>query len=193
MNQDASATRSDIAVRAPNKSGLGRAMLMVLVLGGGFAATTRTMHGCENQGPAVQAPDFTAAVIANGPEGPGQASLNLAALRGRPVLLDFWATWCPPCQVELPIINGLATRFKNTGLVVVGVNTSDEPGLAAALIARRAIGFPIVFDQGNDIAQKYNVDNLPTLVLVSKEGKIVAVRHGVTSDAELERLVRRVL
>ncbi|MCL2777670.1 MAG: TlpA family protein disulfide reductase [Polyangiaceae bacterium] len=193
MNQDASTTRPDIALRAPSKSGLGRVVLMVIVLGAGFAATSRITHSCENQGPAVDAPDFTAAVIANGPEGPGQASLNLAALRGRPVLLDFWATWCPPCQVELPIINGLAARFKDRGLVVVGVNTSDKPGLAADLVVRRAIGFPIVSDEDNAIAQKYNVDNLPTLILVSKEGKVVAVRRGVTSDAELERLVRRVL
>jgi thiol-disulfide isomerase/thioredoxin len=109
------------------------------------------------------------------------------------VFVDFWATWCGPCQAELPIVNGIAQRFKDRGLVVVGVNTSDEPGLGEVLARKKGLTFPIVYDEGNDVARSFRVGNLPTLVVVSKEGTIVAVRQGITSDADLERLVRQVL
>ena len=134
------------------------------------------------------APAFTLDVVANG-ETP---RLSLADLKGKPVLLDFWATWCGPCQAEAPVVNKVAQRFKDRGLAVVGVNTSDEPGRAAPWARGKGITFPIVYDP-NDVAPKYGVENLPTLVLVSKEGKILAVRTGVTSDSELERLVTSAL
>jgi thiol-disulfide isomerase/thioredoxin len=139
------------------------------------------------------APDFSAPLVANPLDGPEQKTLSLAALRGHPVILDFWATWCGPCQAEMPIVNGIAQRFKDRGLVVVGVNTSDERGLAERFVARRGVSFPIVYDEGNSVAHSFRVDNLPTLVVVSKTGKIVAIRHGITSDSDLERLVRQVL
>jgi thiol-disulfide isomerase/thioredoxin len=137
-------------------------------------------------------------VVANAPDAPAgpvseKTTMTMSALRGHPVVLDFWATWCGPCQAEAPIVNGIAQRFKDRGLVVIGVNTSDAEGLAARFAIKKGLTFPIVFDDGNAIANKYRVDNLPTLIVVSKEGKMVAVRHGVTSDAELERLVRQVL
>jgi thiol-disulfide isomerase/thioredoxin len=167
-------------------------VLVVLALAAGFAFVPRLTNGCGKASGTEEAPDFTAALVAN-PIEPGQTTLTLAALRGHPVVLDFWATWCGPCQAESPIVNGIAQRFKDKGLVVVGVNTSDAEGLAAKYAAKKGLTFPMVYDEGNLIATKYRVDNLPTLIVVSKEGKIVAVRHGVTSDSDLERLVRQVL
>ena len=93
----------------------------------------------------------------------------------------------------MPVVNSIAQRLKERGLVGVGVNTSDEPGLAEVYARRKKLAFPIAYDDANTVARKYHVENLPTLVLVSKEGKIVAVRHGITSDADLDRLVRGVL
>ena len=110
-----------------------------------------------------------------------------------PVVLDFWATWCGPCRAEAPVVDGLASRFKDKGLVTLGVNTSDEEGLAAAWAARNRISFPIVYDRNNTIAGAYDVHNIPTLVVIDRQGKIHAVRTGVTPGSELERLVREVL
>jgi cytochrome c biogenesis protein CcmG, thiol:disulfide interchange protein DsbE len=76
---------------------------------------------------------------------------------------------------------------------VVGVNTSDVPARARPFAERHRISFPIVFDANNAIAGGYGVENLPTLVLVSREGKVLAVRTGITDDAELESLVREAL
>ena len=65
------------------------------------------------------------------------------------VLLDFWATWCGPCRAEAPILDKLASRYKDRGLVVVGVNTSDEEGNAAPWVQQHGIHYPIVFDTGD--------------------------------------------
>lgn len=170
---------------------MARLVLLVLAIAVGFGVVPRVTsgYGC---GRAEDAPDFSGTLVANAPD-PAKTTFNLSEFRGHPVLLDFWATWCGPCQAEMPIVNGMASRFKDEGLVVVGVNTSDAEGLAARFVARRGVTFPIVYDTKDAIAQKFDVHNLPTLVMISKEGKIMAVRQGVTSDSDLERLIRRAL
>lgn len=172
-----------------------RIMLVVLALAGAFAVIPRVTRGCGQTSGTEEAPDFTAALVANASNAPDPAAttLTMSQLRGHPVILDFWATWCGPCQAQSPIVNGISQRFKDQGLVVVGVNTSDAEGLAEKFAVKKGLLFPMVYDEGNTIANKYRVDNLPTLIVVSKEGKIVAVRRGVTSDSDLERLVRQVL
>lgn len=169
-----------------------RTLPVIVALAAGFALLPRFTQSCGTASGNQEAPDFTASVVANAPD-PTEHSLTMSKLRGHPVILDFWATWCGPCQAQSPIVNGISQRFKDKGLVVVGVNTSDADGLAAKFAKKKSLLFPMVYDDGNSIARKYGVDNLPTLVVVSKEGKIVAVRHGVTSDSDLERLVRKVL
>jgi cytochrome c biogenesis protein CcmG/thiol:disulfide interchange protein DsbE len=82
-----------------------------------------------------QAPDFTLPVVANGDPG---ARMQLAELKGRPVVIDFWATWCGPCQVQAPILDRLARKYEGRGLVVLGVNIDDPPALAKEYAKRRA-------------------------------------------------------
>ncbi len=190
-----------------------RAALVVIALAAGFALIPRLSRGCEGISTDEVAPDFKGRIVANAenlgpiaaPSGSAEAAeadrtgsappktLELSSLRGRPVILDFWATWCGPCQAEAPIVNTIAQRYKDRGLAVVGVNTSDEDGLAAQYVKRRGLAFPIVYDQGNTIAKQYSVTNLPTLIVISKTGKIVAIRHGVTTDAALDDIVKRYL
>jgi thiol-disulfide isomerase/thioredoxin len=185
-----------------------RAAVMVIGLAAGFALIPRVTRGCEGAASVDEvAPDFSAQLVANadfvGPLATGDGGdsqgadapkqLSLSNLRGRPVILDFWATWCGPCQAESPIVNTIAQRYKDRGLAVIGVNTSDEDGLAAHFAKKKGLTFPIVYDENNVIAKKYNVSNLPTLIVVSKTGKIVAIRHGVTSDAALDDIVRKYL
>jgi len=136
------------------------------------------------------APEIALKYVANAPA--GETDLSLQALRGHPVLIDFWATWCGPCRQEVPIVDGIAARYRDQGLAVVGVNTSDERGNAAPFARRQRLSFPIAFDDGS-AAAAYHVETLPTLVIVSKTGKIAAVRIGTTSDSELDALIKREL
>jgi thiol-disulfide isomerase/thioredoxin len=163
--------------------------LIVVAMLVGYALLPRLFRPPTPKMVGLDAPAFALGVVANGLD--GKDTLALADLKGKPVVLDFWATWCGPCQAEAPILNKVAQRYKGR-LVVVGVNTSDSPGKAGPWAMSHGLTFPIVFDP-EEVAPKYGVENLPTLVLVSKEGKVLAVRTGVTSDAELERLVMSAL
>jgi cytochrome c biogenesis protein CcmG, thiol:disulfide interchange protein DsbE len=195
MEDAARATEpSEAGASAPHGT---RALLAVLGLAVGFALVPRVTRGCEGATQGADAPEWNARIVANsealGADAASSGKVALSSLRGRPVVLDFWATWCGPCQAESPIVNAVAERYRGRGLAVIGVNTSDEDGLAAHYIKKKGFGFPIVFDDGNAIAKKYGVSTLPTLIVVSKTGKIAAVRHGVTSDSDLDEIVRRQL
>lgn len=163
--------------------------LLVLSLLFGFAILPRLFAAHEGSFVGKPAPDFTLPVVANGA---GQ-TLSLHELQGKAVILDFWATWCVPCQQEAPIINKIAQRYHDKGLEVVGVNTDDEDGRAGPWVTSHGISYTTVYDKGNVAAGGYGVSNLPTLVVISRSGQITAVREGLTDDGELESLLKQVL
>lgn len=163
----------------------GGTILLVAIVGFGMATLPRSLFA---GGVGTQAPEVHGTYL-SGAEG----EFSLAALKGKPVLLDFWASWCGPCRAEMPIIQRLAADYAPQGLAVIGVNTSDEEEAAVAWIKARGVTFPIARDNGNSIARAFSVNSLPTLVLLTKEGKVHAVRAGVTRRAELEELIREIL
>jgi cytochrome c biogenesis protein CcmG, thiol:disulfide interchange protein DsbE len=165
--------------------------VVVVTLVAGFALLPRLFGGSGSVLDGKEAPEVSIAYVANAPD--GATKVSLSELRGHPVLLDFWATWCVPCQQEAPVVDRIAQRYGSQGLAVVGVNTSDEQGNAAPFAKRHHLTYPIAYDEGQRIAAAYGVENLPTLIVISKTGKVMAVRSGVTSDAELEDLVKRAL
>jgi cytochrome c biogenesis protein CcmG/thiol:disulfide interchange protein DsbE len=165
--------------------------VVVVALVAGFALLPRLFHGSSSALDGKDAPDLSLSFVANAPE--GAAKVSLSELRGRAVLLDFWATWCGPCQQEAPVVDRIAQRYGGQGLAVVGVNTSDEAGNAAPFAKRHHLTYPIAYDEGQRAATAYGVENLPTLVVISKTGKVVAIRSGITSDTELDELVKRAL
>jgi cytochrome c biogenesis protein CcmG/thiol:disulfide interchange protein DsbE len=163
--------------------------LLILSLLFGFAILPRLFAAPEEALVGKPAPDFSLPVVAND----DRPNLALHDLQGSAVVLDFWATWCGPCQAEAPIINRLAQRYHDRGVVVVGVDTDDQAGSARAWADKHGLSYPIVFDERHAAAEGYGVVNLPTLVVVSRAGKVVAVREGLTQDDELEGLVRQAL
>ena len=140
-------------------------------------------------------PDFSLARRGQRRALPGtQTKVTLSDLRGNAVLLDFWATWCEPCRIEAPIVDRVARRWRDKGVVVVGVNEdTPDQGDPRAFALAEGLSYPIAADPAARPAQLYDVDSLPTLVVVSRTGKVTAVRTGITEDAELERLIRQAL
>jgi cytochrome c biogenesis protein CcmG, thiol:disulfide interchange protein DsbE len=135
------------------------------------------------------APDFVLPIIHQGEPG---NRIRLSDLRGKTVVLDFWASWCAPCREQAPILDALARRHQPGGdLVVVGVNTSDERDSAIQFARSMSLSYASVLDEGNRVAAAYAVTGLPTLVVVDPGGKIVAVRRNVVRKKELDELVAR--
>ena len=135
------------------------------------------------------APDFALEIVNQPGHETAGDRVHLAELRGKPVVLDFWATWCGPCQMQAPVLERLSQRLRARGVTIVGVNTSDEPGLAAAYARRRGLSYPIVYDAGDRVASAYGVSGLPTLVVVNGAGDVTAVRTGFEDEAQLDALI----
>jgi cytochrome c biogenesis protein CcmG/thiol:disulfide interchange protein DsbE len=168
-------------------------VLLILSLCFGFAILPRLFTSSDGELVGKPAPAFSLPIILNGVG--EDRTLSLGQFQGSAVVLDFWATWCGPCQLEAPVVNKLSQRFKEQGLVVVGVDTSEPNGQgpARAWAQSHGLSYPIVFDMNDETARRYGVTSMPTLVVISRTGKVTAVREGLTSDGELETLVHDVL
>lgn len=161
-------------------------VLGVVLLGSLLFMGLRPKH----YGPAA---DFDLPAISTSGEFTSER-VHLRALRGNPVLLDFWATWCAPCRVELPILASLHRRYAERGLQVVGVNV-DEGGPALVPDFRRRFGldYVMVYDVQGQASRAFHVTGLPTLVLVDKNGEVRLRHSGTASEEELARAIESVL
>jgi thiol-disulfide isomerase/thioredoxin len=138
------------------------------------------------------APELALPVAANEAPG-GGGTVTLADLRGRPVLLDFWASWCGPCAVEAPIVDRISRRFEKKGLVVLGVNVSDPPEVVRAYATKKGLSYPMVLDSANTSATRWGVTQLPSLVVIDKQGNVLAFLTGMVDEASLSEIVTAAL
>ncbi len=119
---------------------------------------------------------------------------SITAMRGRVVLLDFWATWCGPCRVVIPKLGALQARYGAQGLSVLGVSTEDAQDVA--LFAQRmAVHYAVAIDKHAETTRSYGVMSLPTLVVIDKRGVVrdVAIGYDSSEDARLDSSVRSLL
>ncbi len=157
---------------------LGGLSLMPRVVGGGSPLEGKP------------APDAIFAVAANGDPG---ARMQIEDLKGHPVVLDFWATWCGPCAAQAPILDRIARRYEKQGLIVLGVNAHDPPAKARSYAEKKGLSYPIVIDAGQEAAQRYDVQNLPSLVVIDREGRVVRYMTGLVDEASLDEIVAATL
>ena len=138
-----------------------------------------------------EAPQFSLPITANGDPG---ARIDLKEMRGHPVLLDFWASWCGPCAMEAPVIQRISERYKEKGLAVVGVNieADDVPPLIQRYAADRGLTYPMVSADGAT-QRAYAVSKLPSLILIDKEGKIASFTVGPLDEGSLSAIIEEAL
>lgn len=135
------------------------------------------------------APDFLLPYASPAEAGKTQ---RLSDLQGTVVVLDFWASWCAPCRAQTPVLEEVAKAF-GPELRVLGVGTSDDRASIERFLQRNAHGYPSVYDDQDVAPELYRVRNLPTLVVIAKDGTVRAVSTGLTREAELTSLVKGAL
>jgi cytochrome c biogenesis protein CcmG/thiol:disulfide interchange protein DsbE len=107
----------------------------------------------------------------------GGGSLSLASLRGRTVVLNFWASWCDPCKREAPALERLWRRDRGHGVVILGVDTNDSSGDARRFMSAHGITYPVVSDpRGLVAANRYDIADLPVTYVIDRQGRIVGGR-----------------
>jgi thiol-disulfide isomerase/thioredoxin len=122
---------------------------------------------------------------------------SLADLRGKVVMLNFWATWCPPCRREMPSLERLHQSMKDEDLAVIAINQFEDPDLVFAYTGQLSVfpTFPILFDRDSSVAETYRVKGLPTTFLIDKSGKVRyrAVGGREFDHPEVEAVIRELI
>jgi peroxiredoxin len=135
---------------------------------------------------SLDAPQFKAAMTKLETDDEGRQAANftltdlqgkswtLKELKGKVVLVNFWATWCPPCRKEMPDLETLYNRFKDQGFVILGISEDEETPKVGPFIAERKVSFPILLDPGQKVNNLFQVDGIPKSFVYDRDGKLVA-------------------
>jgi peroxiredoxin len=108
--------------------------------------------------------------------------ISLSGLRGKVVILDFWASWCAPCKDEMPVLERLHKKYGSKGLVIVGISVDNELANAKKFIDGVKVTFPIVHDAKKSVADAYKPPRMPTSLVLDREGKVRFVHAGFRKE-----------
>lgn len=127
---------------------------------------------------------------------PGGKNISLSDLRGSSVMLNFWATWCGPCKIEMPLIQELAydEEKADKGLVLLTVNGGESADKVARFMNEHGFSFPVLLDTQMGVARAYNVRAIPTTFFIDRDGIIKDIKVGAfSSTAEIERKLGKII
>jgi peroxiredoxin len=112
--------------------------------------------------------------------------VSLSSYKGSVVLVNFWATWCPPCREEIPDFEATYRHYKDEGFVVLGINAEEPQGSVQAFVTEMGMTFPVLLDKEGKVANEYRALGLPMSLLVDREG-VISLRHlGYLSGDQLQ-------
>jgi cytochrome c biogenesis protein CcmG/thiol:disulfide interchange protein DsbE len=170
------------------------ALLAVLVYGLTTSSPDDSIDSRLAERRAAEAPAFELPVLQRGSLGPlsdelapalADGQLALDELRGIPVVLNFWASWCPPCRAEAPLLERTWRSLRAQGVVMLGLNLQDLTGDAREFIREFGLSYPNVRDQSDDVAVDWGVAALPETFFLDARGRVVAHVIGAVSDSQL--------
>lgn len=135
-----------------------------------------------------KAPDFTLKDLKGN-------SVTLSSLKGKVVLLNFWATWCPPCVAEMPEFNKLHRKMGPRGLEIVSVSTDNSISYTKDFVSKHNIEFRVLYDENRTVTKLYKVFSMPTTFLIDKNGVIVEKFFGdyEWADSDMLKKIEKLL
>jgi len=119
--------------------------------------------------------------------------VRLVDLRGRPVIVNFWASWCGPCVEEFPLLTSAAAMHQGDGLAIVGIVFQDRSEAARAFLARMGATWPVAMDPGDVIANRFGIIGPPDTFFIDRDGVVVGRQIGQLSAADLDRGLAQIL
>ncbi len=135
-------------------------------------------------------PDFSQATVAN-----GRGNVSLRSLQGKVAIVDFWATWCGPCKKSFPKLQELNTKYKASGLTIVGISEDDDKAGIPAFAEELGAKFPLAWDADKSIAGKWHPKSMPSTFILDRQGVVRFVHLGYHDgeEAEIEREVKSLM
>ncbi len=121
--------------------------------------------------------------------------LDLSAYKGKVILLDFWATWCGPCKVEIPYFIELYEQYRSQGLQVLGFDVDDPLPVLKQYVQEMKMNYPVLIGEGrDDVLEAFGpMIGLPTTVIISRDGKVCSTHTGLTLKATFEEAIKALL
>jgi peroxiredoxin len=121
--------------------------------------------------------------------------VKLSELRGKVIIVDFWASWCGPCRDSFPVFERLNKTYRDRGLVVLGVNVDNDPAAAQKFLKDTPVSFTVLADSSKKVAKAYAPPTMPSSYLVDRTGKVRSVHAGFKASdaAKLEAEIKALL
>ncbi|MSQ23496.1 MAG: TlpA family protein disulfide reductase [Chloroflexi bacterium] len=173
-----------------------------VLFGGGFLAMLLTVVGVarwEGFDLVTWWGDARAASEAHGPAPEFQLDtfagerIQLADFRGKPLVLNFWASWCVPCRAEMPYFERTFETYRAWGVTFVGFAVEDDPGAARDFLRELGVTYPAGIDYRNETAVRYRLTGLPTTIFIGADGNIFRTINGPVTEQELIALLTRLV
>jgi cytochrome c biogenesis protein CcmG, thiol:disulfide interchange protein DsbE len=151
------------------------------------ACSSNTSSGANATAQVGQAaPDWTDPLVS------GTGSVTMAQLRGKPVFMDFFATWCPPCNAEAPMVNAAYKQYAAQGLQVIGVDVQENAQKAKQFVDAHQLTYPAIVDSGT-LSDQYRINGMPVGVFIDKGGVVRKIVVGQLSPQQLNADIKSIL
>ena len=142
---------------------------------------------CQGQMTTKKAPDFTLKNIDG-------RNYSLSSANGKVIILDFWATWCPPCRKEIPHFVELASKYKRQGLEIIGISLDREGvGVVKSFAENNGINYPILMGNEQVVAKYGGIRGIPTTFVIDRKGQIVEKAVGYRDKTFFESIIKKYL
>lgn len=165
-----------------------RSIILIVLFGAIFFTVYTTLSQDKNEVLKIgdEAPNFTLVDMQGDKH-------SLEEYKGQGVFLNFWGTWCKPCEREFPIIDRYYKEYKEKGIQVLAINIAESDFVVQNYIDRKGLTFPVLIDKNKSVMEAYNINPLPTTILINSEGKIEKIITGEMKEQDIKNYMELIL